>query len=146
MKQSWKEGKIEPNIHSINESKKERELKKIIEENTNLKVQKKTIKIGSKWCLPDIIVDNKIIVEFYGDFWHAHHDKYKSDDIVHHGKTAKEIRQHDVQRKKQLEKAGYIFHVVWEKDFDNDKNKVLKEIKTLISTYGRNYKFSSRHS
>ena len=142
MKQSWKEGKIAPNINSINESKQEKELRKLVKENVSLKVEKKSIKANGKYYLPDIIIDNKIIVEFFGDYWHAHHEKFKPEDIVHHGKTAKEIRQHDKKRITQLKKLGYVIHIVWQRDFETDKNKVLKEIKTLIKSYGEDKNIS----
>jgi len=113
MKESWETGKIISNIHSINESAAERELRVLVSKLTELEVCKKQIKKNAKYYFPDITIDNKIIIEFYGDYWHANPNKFKKEDIVHHHITAEEIWQRDKKRINTLKELGYIVHIVW---------------------------------
>ena len=129
MKQSWEDGKIEPNINSINESKQEKELRTLlIEKLNNRKIQKKTIKIDGKYFYPDILIDNKIIVEFYGNFWHANPLKYKENDIIHHGEIAKEIWSKDKKRINILQKNGYNVFIIWQSDYEANKEKCIRNL------------------
>ena len=134
MKQSWIDGKIEPNINSYNESKKEaKELRAFLEKHfKNKKITKKVLRIENKWFYPDILINDKIIVEFYGDFWHANPNRYKSDDIVHHSVIAKEIWKRDKERVDILLKNGYTIFIIWQSIYDLNKeecvSKLIKEI------------------
>jgi G:T-mismatch repair DNA endonuclease (very short patch repair protein) len=136
MKNSWKTGKIEPNINSINESKYEIELRECIKERLSdeYNVKKRTIRIDGKWFYPDIVIDKKIIVEFFGDYWHANPKIYKMNDIVHHKKSAFNIWEDDKKRIEILKNKGYKILIVWQTDYLNNKeeiiNKLLLEIKS----------------
>lgn len=121
MKRSWKEGKIEPSIHSCSESKKEEKIRSEISlALPNSKVEKKTIKIDGRWYRPDIIIDDWIIVEFFGDYWHGNSNRYKKEDIVSRGMKACEIWKRDILRIEELEKRYHVF-IIWEKDYDEGK-------------------------
>jgi len=129
MKKSWRLGKIKPNINSINESKMERELRKefiILLPNRN--VRKSTIRIENRWFYPDIRIDKDIIIEFYGDYWHANPQTYKNNDIVHHKLIAKQIWDNDKERIKILKDNGFNVFIVWQNEYQNNKNKVIKNI------------------
>ena len=75
------------------------------------------------------------MVEFFGDYWHAHPEKYNCDDIVHHDKTAYEIWAHDEKRIDTLTSNGYDVYIVWEKDYKNDElqtlSRLVEEIKSM---------------
>jgi hypothetical protein len=58
-KKTWESGKIELNIRSINESKKEIEFREILKTKTNLHVCKKAIKINKKLCYHSVYFYHK---------------------------------------------------------------------------------------
>lgn len=131
MKRSWKEETITLNIHSINESKHEKELRQMVIDKlkgTSDVVKKKTIKIDGKWYYPDILISDKYIVEYNGNFWHANPSKYKEDDIIHHHFTARDIWIRDKQRLEDFDSAGYKFLIIWEDEFKRDKEKMVDKI------------------
>ena len=129
MKESWENGKIKPNINSINESKMEREIRnKIIELLPNRNVRKSTIRINKKWYYPDIRIDKKIIIEFFGDYWHANPQKYKENDIIHHKLTAKQIWDNDKKRIKTLEDNGFKIFIIWENIYILNKKRTLTKL------------------
>lgn len=134
MKRSWDDGKIEPNINSINESKIEKELRSTLQDSLiGRKVEKKTIKIDGKWFHPDILIDDNIIVEFYGDYWHANPNKFEDNDVVHHSFTAEEIRNNDKERVTILLENGYDVFIVWQSEYTTDKNRCVKELLRKIN-------------
>jgi very-short-patch-repair endonuclease len=79
----------------------------------------------------DILIESKkIIIEIYGDKWHANPLIYKDSDLIEtwSGKLfASEIRKKDLERKKHLESFGYKVIEIWEKDIRRNFGKV-KEI------------------
>lgn len=129
MKKSWTDGKIEPNINSINESKLERELREeLIRLLPNRNVRKTTIRINKKWFYPDIRIDKNIIIEFYGNYWHANPRIYQANDIIHHKNTAKQSWEHDKKRIKILEDSGFKVFIVWEDEYQNNKKQTIENI------------------
>ena len=112
MKQSWKDGKLKYNpYHSPNFSKDEIRFGEMLKE--ELKENGKFLERGFKmerinspkhYFIPDFKYKNYII-EFDGDFWHAHNRE--DNEIVHHNVTAKEIREKDELKNKTYEKYGY---------------------------------------
>lgn len=136
MKRSWCAGKIKPTINSINESKIEKELFETIQQLLpNRNVIKKTIRIKEKWFYPDILIDGKYIIEFYGDFWHANPNKFKEEDIIHHSITAKEQWMRDQERNKILTENGYQVYIIWQYEYENNKNETLERILKNFMTY-----------
>lgn len=133
MKKSWADGKIKPNINSINESKLEREfraeLKKIL---IGIKVIKTTIRIGKRWFYPDVKLRKRFLIEFYGDYWHANPKMFSSSDIIHHGLTAQQIWNVDIERKDFLEKNGYKVLTVYQTEWKEMKKHIIKIIKANL--------------
>jgi very-short-patch-repair endonuclease len=82
----------------------------------------------------DFLVEDKYIIEVYGDFWHCNPQKYKKD-YFNRGKkkTAAEIWERDAYRKKTFESSGYKFLHLWETEINSDMKLVRKKIKKLIS-------------
>lgn len=70
---------------------------------------------------PDFINVNgkKQIIELFGDFWHAHPDKYKPNDIISHNMTAQQIWDRDKARIESFSSYGFKCLVIWEKDLKN---------------------------
>lgn len=68
---------------------------------------------------------NKII-EFHGDFWHAH-PLFYAEDFVHpySKKSAIEIWTSDCMKNQHAIDNGYSLMVVWESDFNNSKQEVI---------------------
>jgi G:T-mismatch repair DNA endonuclease (very short patch repair protein) len=93
---------------------------------------------------PDMVhSDYKLIVEFYGDRYHANpKDKRFADDsaIIKVGreiKTAKQIRDRDAKRQKILEDAGYQVVIVWERNFlkEGYNSDTIKYIADIVNSY-----------
>ena len=78
--------------------------------------------------------DKKIIIEIFGNYWHANPAMYESTDEFNFNKvlTASEIWEKDKSRISKLEALGYTVIVVWESDIVSDIDKVIKNIKNII--------------
>lgn len=82
----------------------------------------------------DFLVDNKYVVEVYGDFWHCNPDKY-SCEYFNRGKrkTAGEIWKRDACRKETFESQGYKFLSLWESEINKSPQLVRKKLKQLVT-------------
>lgn len=130
MKESWENGKIFHNIAKISSSKKEKELFLFFKKNLkNSNVDKKTVRSGKKYFFPDIVIEDKIIVEYYGDYWHGNPKKYKKGDLVAKNIPAEKVWKRDKIRQNKLEKLGYKFYIVWQSD---DSKKYRKRLLSQI--------------
>jgi len=75
---------------------------------------------------PDFLIkESKIVVEFYGDYWHRNPEIY-NDDI------SKIIREKDEERIKKIESLGYIIYIIWEKEYRLNKIGVIKNLSNKI--------------
>lgn len=81
----------------------------------------------------DFLIKDKYIVECYGDFWHCNPQQYTSS-YFNKGKkkTAEEIWQRDMERKKKFEEMGYKFLCFWENDIRNEPHIIQSKIKRYI--------------
>lgn len=81
----------------------------------------------------DFLVNDKYIIECYGDFWHCNPNKYKSS-YFNKGKkkTAKDIWGRDLERKKKFEELGYKFIHLWETDINDSPKKIKTKIKRFL--------------
>lgn len=91
----------------------------------------------SKYKAPraDILIDGKLVVEVFGDYYHANPSKYKATDLISRfrGKVeAQQIWQEDANRIEKLKLAGYKVLVVWEQTIKQDIQKALKEINAAL--------------
>lgn len=82
--------------------------------------------------------DLKLIIEFNGDYWHCHPDKYVSD-YFHKVKclTAQEIWDADAQRLEIFRKLGYHVYVIWEREYNDTTIDWKKSLHKWIETYGK---------
>ena len=105
-------------------------LKDALKENSiylkhNFKLKRK----DKGYYCPDFKYKN-FIIEFDGDFWHAHNKE--DSEIIHHNITAKEIHEKDNQKTKFYEESGYTVIRVWQSDYLNNKQKIIEEIKNRL--------------
>lgn len=82
---------------------------------------------------PDIYIPEiNLIIEVYGDRWHANPKVFLDDDIIYKWKgeqTAKTIRETDKAREQQLNAKGFNVIVIWASDISkNNKTEVLKKL------------------
>jgi len=81
-----------------------------------------------------VILDNKKVIEFNGNKYHANPELYNENDIPlkYIGKTAKEIWEEDRKKIEQLKKKGFSVLIIWEKDFLKNKDNVILECLKFI--------------
>lgn len=84
--------------------------------------------------LPDFFIkDKNMIIECYGDYWHANPKIFKNTDkIYRNGKfkiLAENIWRKDKYRKNIFEKNGYTYFYFWEDDVKNNIEKIKGELK-----------------
>jgi len=64
-----------------------------------------------------------LIIECFGDFWHANPNKYKADDVLNFpgtkGVKAKDLWEKDRVRLDTYKKMGYTTIVIWETEIKN---------------------------
>ena len=76
--------------------------------------------INGRTFYPDAIdIKNKIVYEFYGDFWHGNINRYKPQDfnkVI--GKTFQELYNKTQNKENAFKLAGYSIVKIWESDFD----------------------------
>jgi len=89
------------------------------------------IRLGNKVVKPDCIREqDRKVIEFYGDYWHANPLKFEADDAVRRKDVgghilAKEIWNKDRARISLMEQHGYEVLVVWEHDYKKSPDDVL---------------------
>jgi very-short-patch-repair endonuclease len=81
----------------------------------------------------DFLVNEKYIVECYGDYWHCNPHQYTSS-YYNKGKkkTAEEIWERDTKRKEHFEKIGYTFVCLWESEINDTPKIVRSRIKKIV--------------
>jgi G:T-mismatch repair DNA endonuclease (very short patch repair protein) len=85
------------------------------------------IHTDKKTYLPDFTINKNIIIEVFGDFWHATPKVYDSSDIIYSKITAGEIWARDANKKEVLEKLGYRVYILWQDDIINSPH-ILEEL------------------
>lgn len=75
----------------------------------------------------------KLIIEFFGDFWHMNPKKY-AYDFIHPimKKSTKEVNDRDSKKIESLEKLGYKVFVIWESEWRNNKEQIKENIKKMF--------------
>lgn len=142
MKISWQNGKITNNgCYHANVSKEENEFFDLLSKSNIFVERRKVIKYinektnRNRHLFPDGFIEKKkIVIEFNDSFWHADKKLFPNDNTkVHHNKTAKEIRDHNNEKKKLYKKLGYNLIVVWSLDYEKDKEKCVKKVINIIN-------------
>lgn len=71
---------------------------------------------------------NHHIIEFNGDYWHCNPIIYKGDFFNKvKQKTANEIWEYDLQKKKCAEKYNNKYLIIWEYEYNNDREKTFQK-------------------
>lgn len=139
MEKTWQENKIGySNRNNVNRSKQEKHLVNRLRDFGFDISEKETIRNNKKWYYPDIVI-GKIIIEFFGDYWHANPKKYSKDYLIRKEK-AENIWIKDSERIKIFEKLGYVVFVVWQSELKEEEEKCLNELKYKIEKATQNNK------
>lgn len=83
----------------------------------------------------DFCLNDKIVVEFYGQYWHASKRLYHENEKIKFPNgifTAKEIWVRDEIRKLNIEKVGYIVLEFWEDFNSHDEMLFFENLKKLL--------------
>lgn len=85
----------------------------------------------------DILIPSiSLAIEYHGDYWHANPKWYDDNDLIRerYGKRiiAKDKWEKDEKKKIMLERADYTLLVVWDNEWNINKEIVKNSIKTLI--------------
>ena len=86
-------------------------------------------KYGQKIIMPDLFYRGKII-EFNGDLFHGNPKLFEDTDTPHpydRTKTAKEMQEADARRYEYYKMKDYKLLVIWENDYNQNKEKVINE-------------------
>lgn len=78
-----------------------------------------------------VVVDNKKIIEFNGDKWHANPVIYGENDIPMPGfidKKAKQIWNEDILKNNKAIKNGFEILIIWESEYIKNKEKTIWKI------------------
>lgn len=83
----------------------------------------------------DFLVNDKYIIECYGDYWHCNPTKYKPT-YYNKGKKkhAKDIWKRDGDRKAKFYSLDYKFIQLWESDIKNHPKKVKSKLIKYLDT------------
>lgn len=75
--------------------------------------------MNEKYIVDDFDAENRIVYEFYGDYWHGNPNKFKKEDYNKlANKTFGELYKETIKREKEIKKEGYNIITIWENDFD----------------------------
>ena len=77
--------------------------------------------------------NNKHIIEFNGDYWHANPKKYHHDDYIGNGKFAGDIWNKDLNKIKTAIDKGFKIITVWESDYREDPDGVIEKCKSFLN-------------
>ena len=89
------------------------------------------------------IKDKKLVIEFFGDYWHCRKTFY-DDEYIRYGQRAKDVRKNDEIRLKKIltsnEVNGII--IIWESDFRKNPELMINKIMESINESNKecNYK------
>jgi len=80
-----------------------------------------------------VIENSKIAIEYNGDYWHMNPTQYKENDIHKTTKLlAKDVWKHDENKRNIISEHGYIPFIIWEYDWNNNKEEIINQLKQLI--------------
>lgn len=103
----------------VNRCKSNDETKWLDELNVPIDKRNIYIKFGNKtFCVDGVDHDNKIIYEFYGDFFHGNPSVYKKDDINPLLKeTYGSLYNKTINKEKIILNSGYKLKTIWESEY-----------------------------
>lgn len=93
------------------------------------------IKTNERKCFVDFLINDNLVIECFGDYWHCNPEKY--DPNYYHNKIqnyAKNIWDDDKQRLNFIINNNYNVIVLWENDWNKDNN-FFENLKNNINKY-----------
>lgn len=93
-------------------------------QNLNFEIEKRVYENEKEYYADIVSFDAKLIIEFYGDYWHCNPKKY-SENFFHQvkKKSATDIWSEDKKRLETISSFGYRILIIWEEEFKNDSWK-----------------------
>jgi G:T-mismatch repair DNA endonuclease (very short patch repair protein) len=86
------------------------------------------------WCCDYVNDQTKLIVEFFGDFWHMNPEKYSANDIHKlMNKIAEQVWSRDARKLRELREQGYEVIVIWESEWRRSKDECIERIKNAYN-------------
>lgn len=92
-------------------------------------VYEKRVDCENQSYIPDFIIeDKKIIIECYGDFWHANPLLFQPENFLMRGLVVKDVWKRDKEKIDNLTRLGYKCLVFWESEINLELDKIKKTI------------------
>lgn len=112
-----------------NRSHAEKEIEeRLIQEGFTVKHQHTIENNSGSWYSYDLLINNSVIIEYNGDYWHCNPRTFNRDYFnTRTKKFAHELWEKDENKKQVAIAAGFRFMTVWEYDYKRDKQKVIQE-------------------
>lgn len=87
------------------------------------------------WCCDYVNHEKKIVVEFFGDFWHHNPRKYPKDwQNPFTKRTSDYVYERDNRKINELKNHGYSVIIVWEHDWRNNKEQEVQKITNAFNS------------
>ena len=94
----------------------------------------KVFNFEKRTFIPDFYIENgKIVIEAYGDYYHANPLIFDKGEILYNLRPVVDIWNNDIIRKKTFEDGGYKFYSFWETDIKKDITKIKEQIYNIIN-------------
>lgn len=131
--------------------KKSKFVSKIERRVQNIVSKKYTDVFFNRWICGfniDIILNNSILIEIHGDYWHANPSLYEKDHILYHKADRSPVRAIDIWEKdnikrQTLKESGLINYIIWENDIKHLNDTQLEiYIESFINEILKNNKNS----
>lgn len=125
----------------ISASKKQLEIAKYLQSNSykvqieypiiigNFEYKKFEYGLKDKKIYVDMLVDDKLVIEFYGTYYHMDDRIYEENYNFRNSITASQKWSKDKDREEIIKSMGYKLIIVKELDYDQDKKSVLEFLK-----------------
>lgn len=136
--------------YSGKRSKFQQKIESILDKNSITYLSEATNKF-SKWNdksqkvyspIVDLLIeDYKLVIECYGDIWHANPNLYKPSDIITKfggPTTSLEIWEFDKCRIEQIESFGWKVLIIWEADYNSNRQETERVILETIKNQENN--------
>ena len=106
-----------------------------IKDKFNIKKQYKITYEGQNYFY-DGQIDN-ILIEVQGTYWHAD-KRFFNEDVIIHGKTAKEIWKYDEYKKYVAEQNNFKILYIFEYDYKQNKKQTIDKLINEIYQFRNN--------
>lgn len=92
----------------------------------------------SGFFVDGLVLEKKVIIEFYGDSFHCNTHKFSNPDQFCSwiGRTVGEQWKRDKRREAALLKNGYTLVIIWERDWNTDREGQIRRVKNALYKKG----------